>query len=99
MEPTDEITVKFAIFLLHLTGMHAIKNYKMHGNSRKALRLKGGSPNDDKRYNDVPYLTAKRFKWDGNPCIDFDERVLSILRHGLGSMVQSGATLLQTVDC
>ena len=64
------------------------------------LRVRGGAgdPSSDKRFNEIPYLTNIRFEWDGLPSIDFQERVLNQLDNGLGSILQSGATLLQTVN-
>ena len=37
------------------------------------------------------------FKWNGFPCIDFDESILNILNNGLGSMNIKGGTLFMTV--
>ena len=64
------------------------------------LRVRGGAgdPSSDKIFNEIPYLTNIRFEWDGLPSIDFQERVLNQLDNGLGSVLQSGATLLQTVN-
>jgi hypothetical protein len=64
------------------------------------LRVRGGTndPNSDKRFNEIPYLSNIRFEWDGLPTIDFQERVMNQLDNGLGSILQSGATLLATVN-
>ena len=64
-----------------------------------SLRLRGsGDPNNDSKFNDIPYLTNMRFEWDGLPCLDFGEKILNPLNNGLGSMNVKGATLLETVQ-
>ena len=64
-----------------------------------SLRLRGsGDPNNDSKFNDIPYLTNMRFEWDGLPCLDFGENILNPLSNGLGSMNVKGATLLETVQ-
>jgi hypothetical protein len=87
---------------------HQIFSFGLNGNlsafgvanfSFKPLRLRGsGDPNNDSKFNEIPYLTKIRFEWDGLPCIDFQERILNQLDNGLGSMLHSGATLLMTVN-
>ena len=63
------------------------------------IRLRGGGqdPNNDSKYNEIPYLTSHRFIWDGLPKIDFVEHILNPLENGLGSMAIKGGTLLETV--
>ena len=44
------------------------------------IRLRGGGPGNypssDKNYNDIPYLTNIRFMWNGEPCLNFVERIM-----------------------
>ena len=40
------------------------------------MRIRGGGPNSDKNFNDIPYLTNMKFLWNGLPCIEFNERVM-----------------------
>ena len=70
----------------------------IHTTSINSLRLRGGGgdANSSKDYNQIPYLTNMNFKWNGLPCIDFQERVLYPLNNGLGSVLCNGATLLAT---
>ena len=44
------------------------------------LRIRGGTDEDDKRYNDIPILTASKFMWDGLPCVDFQEKIMYLSR-------------------
>ena len=60
------------------------------------LRIRGGAPNSDKNFNDIPYLTNMKFLWNGLPCIEFNERIMYPLNMGLGSFYHKGATLLRT---
>ena len=64
-----------------------------------AIRLRGSGPdpNNDRRYNQIPYLDSRKFFWNGLPCIDFNERIYIPIQNGLGSISMKGATLLQTV--
>ena len=65
------------------------------------IRLRGGvggtDPNTDEKFNDIPYLTSSKFKWNGLPCFDFIEKVKNILDNGLGSINIKDGTLLMTV--
>ena len=63
-----------------------------------SLRLRGGGDPVDKRFNDIPYLTSRGFKWNGLPCIDFHEKVMNVINHALGSILFNGSTLLQTAQ-
>ena len=55
-----------------------------------SLRLRGGGKVDDAQYdnksNDIPALTKMNFIWNGQPSIDFNERVLYVFMAGLGSV-------------
>jgi hypothetical protein len=65
-----------------------------------ALRIRGAGPdmNNDRRYNQIPYLDHRKFFWNGLPCIDFNERIYIPIQNGLGSISSKNATLLQTVQ-
>ena len=88
--------------IMDLTVIH-MSNHDMAiitiEHKKLSLRLRGsGDPNNDSKFNDIPYLTNMRFEWDGLPCLDFGEKILNPLNNGLGSMNVKGATLLETVQ-
>ena len=87
--------------IMNVTVIHMSQHGSLIGltQQRPALRLRGsGDPNNDSKYNEIPYLSNIRFEWDGLPCLDFNEKIMYPLNNGLGSMNIKGATLLQAVQ-
>ena len=79
--------------------MHSTMHVKITS-SNLSIRLRGGgddNPNTDSKFGDIPYLTNAKFYWDGQPKVDFNERVMYILDNGLASMSIKGGTLLDAV--
>ena len=68
------------------------------GSLFSSLRIRGGmdNPNVDNKSADIPYLTEKKFIWDGLPCIDFIEKVVFPIENGLATMTVKGYSLLDT---
>ena len=101
MEPPDECVQKSRLWLVDLDpniAMDMLLASRLQNS--KLLRLRGAgdpNPNQDSKFNEIPYLSKMNFTWNGLPCIDFDEKILNILNNGLGSMNIKGGTLLQTV--
>ena len=100
MEPTDDGThfcyeIDYGghrtAFSITTSAWWQMEHYMM------SMRLRGGADEQDKNYNDIPYLTKRNFIWDGIPCLDFREKIMYPLDNGLGSIWQKGGTLLQTV--
>ena len=83
---------------LHIVFHTTFILYSSHKTFPLRLRGAGEDVNNDTKFNEIPYLTNIRFKWNGLPCIDFREKVLFILENGLGTMLINGGTLLQAVQ-
>jgi hypothetical protein len=67
----------------------------------KMMRIRGGginNPNVHENWNQIPALTEQKFSWNGEPCVDFIEKVYYPLKMGLGSLNQNGWTLLATCE-
>ena len=65
------------------------------------IRIRGGAPhyehvNNEKHFNEIPYLTNIKFLWNGRPCIDFNLKVMFQIDNGLGSVTVGNNTLLST---
>lgn len=64
--------------------------------SMRTLRIRGGMDNPSASDKDVeiPYLKNINFMWDGFPCIDFLEIVMSPIENGLATITVKGFSLL-----
>ena len=63
--------------------MTAMPVFLIMNNRKNILRLKGGAggdPNNDSKFNEIPYLSKMNFMWNGLPCLDFDEKILNMNR-------------------
>lgn len=99
---TDSIACVFTSIygLKPISKDHCNTWFVMSVHGYKALRLRGAGGDDfsrDNKYNEIPYLTNTRFMWNGLPSIDHLENVVYPLQNGLGTVIQGGSSLLDTV--
>ena len=88
MEPPDGFGVNDYLIYANTATIAAISTAF---NGTKTIRLRGGmNPNVDKKYAEIPALSATKFQWDGIPKIDFNEVVMFPLNAGLGSLSVNG---------